>query len=189
LRDRMAISKPIIHEFPYRAGRLTTGFLLALACAGAVLCACFALYSQEGVRHALRGIELTRTQFRVLTGIVAILSPVGIVPLALLFLDTFRHPRRVAFTADSVILPKPSRLGLSREEIELPFDEIRFAEIEPFMGRTKVLMMVNRAGVIYVPSNMFAARGDFEAVARGLGVALVDPGGSVLIACCWRKPG
>jgi len=170
----MATSKPIIREFPYRHNRLTAAVLLCMACAGAVLSACFALYSEEGVRHVRRGFELSRDQFRLLMGAVAVLSPLGIVPLALLLIDSFRPPRRVAFTRDSMILPKPSRLGLSREEIELPFDGIRLAMVEPFMGRTKVLMIVHGDGVISVPSNMFAGRGDFDAVARYLRVTLAQ---------------
>ena len=42
------------------------------------------------------------------------------------------------------------------------------------MGRTKVVMIVHQEGVVYVPGNMLAGRGDFEAVARLLREAVAE---------------
>lgn len=160
-----------IREFPYRPNRVTTAFLLFLACCGECLFIYFALYADRGV-SSVRGIELTRDQFRVVMGIMAVLGPVGIVLMALLLISSFRDRRRVAITDHSIILPKPSRLGLSREEIEIPFDEIRSVGVVPFSGRTVLLMIIRPSGPVSIPSNMFPTRRDFDAITELLEAAL-----------------
>jgi hypothetical protein len=162
----MIISKPVLREFPYRQNPLQMALLFVLALAGTVVLGYFALYADKGAN--LKGIELTRTQFRLLMGAFAVLSPLGLIGLGWGFVRSLTSKGRVAFTHDSIILPKPSRLGLSEDEIELPFDEIRAVQVVPFIRKTKVLQIITETGYLSLLETMFRNRRDFTTIGKFL---------------------
>ena len=162
----MRIDRPVVREFEYRVNRLQVATLLVLACAGAVLCAYFAVYAKGGAKA--RGIELSETAFRVLAGIVAVLSPVGLGCLAAGLVGSWTHRQRIGFTADSLILPKPSWHALSTDEIEIPYSDILSASIEPWSTGTRMIVLACRTGPLIIPSTMIPRRRDFDELAAEL---------------------
>jgi hypothetical protein len=149
-----------IVEFDYRPKRFATVAVTCLAAAGAALLTYFALTLDRPINA--KGIQLTARQGRVLFGVLACLTPVGLIPLVAMVYASFAFDRRVAVTSTSIILPKPTRMGLSREEIEIPFAAIRRVARMPFIGTTEVLRIEHDEGVVSIPSNMFASARQFS---------------------------
>jgi hypothetical protein len=107
--------------------------LVILVTLGTLVFGLLAVYPDEGA--SLKGIALSRDQFRLLMGGIAVLSVLLSWPLMVrMLIDSFQGTRRIAFTHDSVILPGPSRTGMSKDEVELPFDKILVVRLAP--GRT-----------------------------------------------------
>jgi hypothetical protein len=150
---------PVV-EFDYRPKRAATMAVTCLAVAGAGLLTYFAFTLDRPIN--VKGIQLTARQCRILFGTIACLTPIGLIPLIALVYAAFAFERRVALTSTSILLPKPTRMGLSREEIEIPFVSIRSAARTPFMGRTEVLRIDHDGGAVSIPSNMFADSGHFS---------------------------
>lgn len=109
--------------------------------------------------------------------VMALFAPLGIAALAMLLVSSFGPSRRIAFTDHSILLPKPSRLGISRQEIELPFAEIDSVNVVPFIGHTTLLSLVHRSGKISIPSNMFVNPRDFDEIRELLAIALAHDDG------------
>ena len=171
------MSDETIKAFLYRPSRLKIAALFALALWCACLMGYFAVNPGNKPVNAC-GIEITPAQFQIVAITGVSLSPIGIVPLAIVLWFSFTHNGRIAFTASSVILPKPNLLGLSYQEIELPFSEIDSVSVKPFMGRTLMLQIIRESDgkVLYIFSNMFASKNDFERVRVLLWTALYEEG-------------
>jgi hypothetical protein len=121
----------------------------------------------------VNGIQLTARQGRIVFGLFACLSPIGIVPLIATVYVAFARNRRVTLTSKSIILPRPTRMGLSCEETEIPFESIVAADLVHFMGRAKVLRIRHRGGVAGIPSNMFSRLEHFKQLCELLQQALL----------------
>lgn len=166
-------SKTIIRHFDYRANRLQTVLLTCLVAAGVGLFWYFALFYDRPVDA--RGFHFTARQFRILAGIMGTVTPIGLAMMLWMCVSSFRLTRRVALTADSIILPKPSRSGMSQDEIEIPYRSIASVSVEPFMTGTKVLLIVyDERGIktVMIPSNMFPDRRQFESLGALLNAAV-----------------
>jgi hypothetical protein len=142
-------------EFAYSPNRAATVAVTCLATAGTVLLTYLAFTLDQPING--RGIQLTVRQGRILFGVFPCLMPIGLIPLFALLYASFAFKRRVALTSQSIILPKPTRMGLSREEIEISFASIRRAVRMPFIGSTEVLRIEYENGVVNIPSNMFTS--------------------------------
>ena len=114
----------------------------------------------------VQGIQLTPEQGRILFGVLACLSPISLVLLTWMLVVSFTSQRRVALSATSILLPKPTRIGLSTDEIEIPFEQIYHAEVRPFMGSTQLLRLEHQHGVVSIPSNMFADKQHFATLSE-----------------------
>jgi hypothetical protein len=163
--------KPVLHEFPYRPHPLAAAVLLFLACCGTFVCGYLALYADRGAKGA-RGIELTREQLRLATGVVAVLSPIGIAALAIHLAKACRNRRRAAITADSILVPADGLSYDSADEIEIPLGEITSARREHLLEKDYVLVIVHSTGTVKLLSERFSRRRDFHAFASLLDAAL-----------------
>jgi hypothetical protein len=159
------MSSQIVHEFPYRPNRLTTAALFAMALCGSFLVGYFALYPGNTPVKA-SGFELTPAQFHAVMIVFAPIVSIGAVGLGALLVYSFIGKSRITFTKESVIIPKPTRIGVSSQVLEIPFNEIRAVNIKTFTGGTKLLEIVHTSGQAFLVNNMFPTRRDFEAVRR-----------------------
>jgi hypothetical protein len=156
-----------IHQFPYRPSRLKLATLLALALGGMAICSYFALYAEGGARSA-RGVELTRDQFRLLTGIIALFAPLGVLALAFHLAQACRSRRRAAIAADRIYVPRDGLTYGSTNETEIPLEAIESTCIEHLGENDYVLVIVHREGIARLLSNRFARRCDFDRFATRL---------------------
>ena len=108
----------IVAEFDYRPGRIKAVLLTCLVLAGVGLFVCFAFNLAQPI--AVLGIQFTARQGRIFFGVFACLSVIGVVPMAGMVHLAFIGKRRVALTATAILAPRPTRFGLSREEIAIP---------------------------------------------------------------------
>ncbi len=166
----MSTSPRPIYQFPYRPSRLKLATLLALALGGMAVCSYFALYAEGGARSA-RGIELTRDQFRLLTGIIALFSPLGALALAFYLAQACRSRRRAAIAADRIYVPLDGLAYASTNEIEIPLEAIESTGIEHLGENDYVLVIVHRKGIARLLSSHFARRRDFDRFAARLSEA------------------
>lgn len=160
----------LIREFDYRPHRLKTLFVFFLACAGTVVMACLAIWLKGPLD--VRFIELSETQARILFGILATLSPIGLICLGATVYVAYARDRRVAITDTSLILPRPTAMGLSCEEIEIPLENISNATVHDFIGSTKVIRLQYGHHVVHIPGNMFRDKKTFEDLADVLFAAI-----------------
>jgi len=149
----------LIREFDYRPHRLGTLFGFFLACAGTVVMACLAIWL-EGPLDA-GAIELSETQARILFGVLAALSPIGLICLGATVYVAFARDRRVAITESLLILPRPTAMGLSCDEIQIPLASIRSTGVHDFIGSSKVLRIEYESDAIHIPSNMLQNKKTF----------------------------
>ncbi|HVW00665.1 MAG TPA: hypothetical protein VHB77_10005 [Planctomycetaceae bacterium] len=140
--------------------------MLMMAIAGSIMCAYFAMYAKGGAKA--RGIELSETAFRVLAGLVAVLSPFGVGCLAASLIGSWTCRQRVGLTEDSVILPQPSWHGLSSEEIEIPYADIVSVSVEPWSTGSRVILLACRDRPLVIPSVMIPRRRDFNELFEAL---------------------
>lgn len=110
----------------------------------------------------IHGFRLNQLQGKIFFGVFAVLSTVGLCCLCTMVFAAFVHKRRVALTKTHLILPKPTRMGLSRNEIQIPFDAIAFMAVGKFIGRTQLLRLEYLDGTIHIPSNMLRNREEFD---------------------------
>ena len=139
----------ILAEFDYSPGRIKTLFLGCLATAGAVMFVCFALF-------------LPAREDRVLFGVLACLSPIGVFFVLGNVYMAFASKRRIALTPTSVLMPRPTRLGMSCEEIEIPFTSIRSAEVRDFMQKQNFLRIEYDGGIAGIMRNMLRQPNQFD---------------------------
>jgi len=159
------MKKQIVNEFRYRPNHFKSAILFLLAFGGFCLFVYFAMNPGETpVRWG--GIELTPSQFQCIAVTFAVLSPVGLVFLGIQFVFNLLHNPRIAFTSDSLILPKPTRLGVSSLEIEVPFSDIDSVSMKSFVGTARMLQMRRKCDgrSLFILSNMFANNREFETV-------------------------
>ena len=107
-----------------------------------------------------------------LFGTIAVLSSLGLVALGSLVYVAFAYDRRVAVTTTSLVLPRPTRLGLSCDEIEIPLKSVLTTGIHDFIGSSKVLRIQYDTGVIHIPSNMFQNKKAFAEMVDVLAEAI-----------------
>jgi hypothetical protein len=154
-------SEAVVTQFDYRPPRLQAIGLFLLAFSGAMLLTYFAIFLDRPVN--VLGFSLSPSRGRIVFGVFATLSPIGLFPLAAMIYIAFAYDRRVALTETHVILPKPTRMGLSRDEILIPLDSIVSATVRPFIGTTHTLRFETADGtVVNIPSNMFRSRVEFN---------------------------
>ena len=170
----MRISKPVLREYPYRIGRGPAVAMAILIPSGTLVIGFFALHAREGAN--LRGIGLSPDQFRLMLGVVGLLSLFSWFLMGQIVVDSFVGSRRVAITRDSLILPRPSRSGMSKDEVELPFERIQAVGIAPFIGKTRIIRIVHDDGVIAIPGNMLRRDDFYEVGERLRGVSARDGG-------------
>lgn len=151
----MPISMPVLREFDYRPNRLLMVFLFLLCSLGWVLMGYIALGGLNPGGMNICGIKLTEKQTRIVFGVFAVLGAVIGRPLmGALMVSSFTRKRRIALTRDSIIFPKPTRMGLSMEEVELPFRQIRACEVVTWSWPTKALVLHIEPGAVPIPRGM-----------------------------------
>ena len=156
----------IEREFDYRPSLWVMVLLAVLVFAGCVLLTYLAVTVQAGVK--IRGIQLTLKATQYLFGIAAALS-VGSLPifLWLLYDILFLPARRIALTETGILLPRPSRSGMSREEVYIPFADLLAVQLTTFRGQ-RWLALVHRQQSIMIVSAMLPTRKAFDAIHVGL---------------------
>ena len=150
---RLTTSSPILKQFDYRPNKWQSVLLFGLALAGATLLTFFAFTLNRPVNVV--GIQLTPEQGRMLLGAFSAFSPIGLFCLGAMVYVAFSYDRRVALTDTHLILPKPTRMGLSRDEIHIPLESISLVGVRDFIGTAKLLRIDHSNGVVNIPSNMF----------------------------------
>lgn len=158
-----------VAEFDYRPSRVKTMMLAFLTMSGACLLIHFACTLDRPLN--VKGIQLAPQSGRIFFGIVAGISMLGLIPLLMMVYVAFAWDRRVAITPTALILPRPTRMGLSREEIEILLTSIHSLHIVPFIGRTRLLRIHYNDTAIHVPSNMFASERVFDELYQTLQTA------------------
>jgi len=130
-------------EYPYRLPWWVIA-LWALMCGG--LAAGFAYLAGTNDRAwVIRGVALDAHSANVVFGIAALL-PGGFLALTpAMVAGRIRHPRRIVFTRDGVLIPRPGR---GPREIRIPYDRIErlviakelsvYLHIDHAWGRTSV---------------------------------------------------
>jgi hypothetical protein len=156
----ISVTPNLIRQFDYRPHRLKLMVLFLLAAAGTCVLSYLAVAPGGPIR--VRGFQLTQAQTRILFKTFALLSPVGLIPLGALVFVAFAYDRRVAVTTSSLILPRPTRLGLSCDEIEIPLRSITKTGVHDFLGSTKVFRIEYQRRIVHIPANMFRDKKTFE---------------------------
>ena len=163
---RLDGSSIVLRQFDYRPSRWQTVTLFVLASSGAVMLAYFALTLDRPVNA--RGFQLTPKQGKWLFGVFAALSPIGLFCLGAMVYVAYAYDRRIALTSTHLILPKPTRLGMSRDEIHIPLESVSNLSVHDFIGATQVLRIDYSEGVVNVPSNMFGNVTVFHEMCRAV---------------------
>ena len=160
----------VLREFPYRPDRLQAALVFVATTSGAGLICYQALHPGWPIDG--RGGPGTAAADRLLWPIAAIVALGGAVMVGLHFLSSLVHTDRVAFTANAIILPKPTFHGWTRAEVVLPFDEVMSADVAPFLGTAMRIRIIHKSGPAFILSNWFPDRRDFEPVVALLSSAL-----------------
>ena len=168
----MDVSSPILKQYDYRPHKWQTAALFLLALGGELLLAYFALFLDGPIN--VRGFRLNQTQGRIFFGVFAVFSSIGLFSLGAMVYVAFAYDRRVALTRTHVILPKPTRMGLSRDEIHIPFDTIGFVSVDEFIGATRLLRLDYSNGTVSIASNLFRNREEFEDLCRSVQEAVAS---------------
>jgi hypothetical protein len=168
----MGEKPPTIVEFDYRPNpRLVSGlFLLALA--GTALFGYFSFRIEGGAN--IRGVALTEQQLRWLFRVLLVLSPIGLAALGSAVYVAWFGRQRIALTRESLLVPKPTRLGLTSEELEIAFAEILDVSVRDFIGSARVLRIEHAAGEVSIASNMFRSKRTFDEVVQRVETTLDD---------------
>jgi hypothetical protein len=69
-----------------------------------------------------------------LFGVAAVLCSLSLPLLGSMVYVAFAYDRRVALTENHLILPRPTRMGLSQDEIQIPFDAVLLVSVHKFIG-------------------------------------------------------
>ncbi|HET6424885.1 MAG TPA: hypothetical protein VFG20_14440 [Planctomycetaceae bacterium] len=153
-------------EFDYRPPRLQLVGLTTLALCGAVGMIYMACTNDAPVN--VKGWRLTPEMGRVFYGVIAAVTSCGATMLVVMVYIAFAWDRRVVITPSTLILPQPSRTGLSRDEIEIALSTIHALELVPFIGRTQLLRIHYADTTIHIPGNMFASKRVFNELCQTL---------------------
>ena len=173
----MPADSEILHEYPYRSAWWLATALILLACAGEALLVWLA-FNIDGPANA-RGIELSNEQARMILGVIAALVPIGIVMLLINLLHPIFHPRRIAVARTGIILPKPSRSGMSAEEILIRYDDILAATVCKMSwssGGFQWLVIQYGDGTVSVLSLMLPSRRMFHEIVAEISRHLAERG-------------
>ena len=165
----------ILRQFDYQPRKWQMIVLFLLATAGVVLLTYFA-FNQQGNAN-VRGFQLSQRQGRTLFGIGAVVVSFGLPLLGLMVYAAFTEPRRIALTKTHLVLPRPSRIGLSREEIQIPFDTVLLVTVHKFVGPTMLLRLDYVDGGVSIPSNMIGSRKDFDELCKEVKAAVASASG------------
>ena len=140
-------------EFPLRPNFMKTGMLLLVMTIG--VCVAAFLFFNPNVygddSAALRRIG------QVLFGFMTFVGPLAVFLLSASSLHFWLYPRRIAFTADSIVVPSPKRFGFNGEETVVPFREIETIQMVPAFGDWLVVVRY-RAGKFMIGSANFPSR-------------------------------
>jgi hypothetical protein len=150
----------ILQHYDYRPRLWSLVCLFAFVTPGTILLAYFA--STADGPQMIKGVQWTAAEVTVLYTVGAVVASIGCISIAFLILVAAGPPTRVALTTDAILLPRPTRIGFSREEISIPLDAFVNVSVEDFIGSTKVLRILHGGGTIFVPSNMLASRARFD---------------------------
>ena len=168
----------ILQEFPYRPNPRQGLFMVVLASGGFPLGWILFFHPDLGGELPVAVGTFVKYFF----GAVLVLSPMVALALLTSIVHPMIYPRRVAFTADSVILPKPSRLGLSTQEIEVRFDSIEKVELRVLIDW--ILIVHHCEGVFTLTSVMFPTKALSQQVLNrftdALAAVRTDLGGQLL---------
>ena len=127
----------------------------------------------------VKGIELSNKQARVVFGLIAAVVPIGVVMLLINLLHPLVHPRRIAIARTGIILPKPSRSGVSTEEILIRYGDILGAAVCKMSwssGGYRWLTIQYRDGTLSVLSLMLPSRRMFDEIVAAINRNLSDRG-------------
>lgn len=158
-------------EFAYGCRRWVAVIAPILVVSGGVLLGILAFSLDQPV--TVLGIRLTAEQGRVLFGGLACVSVVSAVLIFAATCDAFAGKRRIAFTSTSLIIPRPDRLGLSRQEIEIPYHEIVSFGVHEPLKKLQVLRIEYKDGVAGIPCNMVSGDEVFVNICKLLEKAAV----------------
>lgn len=126
----------ILWQAPYGQNRGLFTFLFLLTSAGFCLLFYLGFMAPQGWGITARQQLL----FRILVCLC------GFSPLIFLamIIASVKYPMRIALTEEAILCPKSNRLGISKTEIAIPFDDIRLVALKPF-GGNQVLMEIEFA--------------------------------------------
>jgi len=161
---KVTATAPILKQYDYRPRKLQVIVLFLLASTGVAISVYFAS-THQGPFDA-KGLRLTQVQSRILFGVAAGICSLSVPLLGSMVYVAFAYDRRIALTADYLILPRPTRMGLSRDEIQIPFDQVLLVSVHKFIGPTMLLRLDYLGGVVSVPSNMISRRAEFDQLCR-----------------------
>ncbi|HVC96297.1 MAG TPA: hypothetical protein VND64_21615 [Pirellulales bacterium] len=170
----------ILAQIAYRPRRWLMAILLALVCAGEGLFCYFAVTNDRP--GDVLGFRLSAHGMRIAFGILAGLGTVGLVAMTANLVISFKQPRRIVLTAKSVILPKPDRLGISREEIEIPFRELLAVEAitsGSLLARLRGVCLIWHGGKAVLMEVMFPSTREFDRTVALLQSAFAELGAPV----------
>lgn len=157
----------IVRVYPYGQNRVKAALMFVAACCGCVMLWYVALHHSEKDRYP-QYVSLG----------LAVFSSLSVPMLGLLLLSSLIRDYRIAFTPDSIILPKPTFHWLSREELEIPLAHITAFDVVPFVGSALMLRIAHRDGKAMIFSNAFPEKRIFREVVSYLRAAL-DRAGDV----------
>lgn len=92
-----------------------------------------------------------------LASVIAVVGSVGVIALGAMVVSAFLQERRVVFTQDGLILPKPHWTGLSSDEIQIAYGDIVDLQFVP-----AGLVLNHRQRKFFLVKQMFPSRHDFD---------------------------
>jgi hypothetical protein len=151
------MSSPIVHEFPYRLNWAYYAMLLPVMFIGNGILVHWAL--TRGPKPVdFCGMALPPTQFHIAGVVLAGLGVIALVFAIWGLIGAFTHLNRIAFTADSIILPRPNWWGQAsgRKEMEVRFEDISSLKIVPFVANTSQLEITHTGGKVGIICDMLS---------------------------------
>jgi hypothetical protein len=165
----MRITTPAIQEFDYRPHPALAVAMIPCCCGGIAIGWWLAFYPPVGgIGSELRHIWLSQQQTRWLGTFLLAASPISVLAVIGLIRVAFFSERRVAITEDSLIVPKPTRMGVSCDEIEILFSEITRVALTNDVNGVRCLRIDHPGRKVYLAGNMFRSRGIFDAMAQAV---------------------
>jgi hypothetical protein len=153
----MKVESVTEREFEYRPSRPQALLLFVMVCLGQALLVWFAIEEPKDPAQ-----NLDREGFRRLMTGMACIAPLSVVGFAVVVWSSFFQKRRIALTADSIIVPKPRWHGMSNAEVEIPFGAITHFQIRRGPYRQDGIHLRYAGGKVAVLSIMIPTRREFE---------------------------